>query len=141
MKIRLATPFDEAQIIQIVKPQISPAFHWPEEQMRSELVMAQCWVLEEESQICAFVCLRDMVEAWEISVLATRQESQKQGLMKALLAEMIHLFGSRRQLWLEVHEKNLSACKLYEKLGFKEQGQRGGYYADGSSAILYTYFC
>lgn len=140
MLIRSYLPTDEKQVLEIVKPQISTAFFWPDDQLRGELVISRTQVLEIPGQIAAFVCLRDAVDAWEISVLGTHPNHQKQGHMEKLLRQVIQQFGSQRQLWLEVHEKNLKACNLYEKLGFKRQGARGGYYKDGSAALLYTRF-
>lgn len=138
MLIRKATPHDESQILEVAKPQISVAFHWPPEVLRSELLTTECWLLEDNHRVLAFLCLRDLVDAWEISVVGTHPQFQRRGLMEQLLKSVIADRGSQRQLWLEVHEHNLKACNLYEKLGFKKSGTRGGYYKDGSAAVLYT---
>lgn len=138
IQIRQAGRYDLHQILEIIPPFFSPGFHWSEELLRSEFFNSKTWVLEKDSLVLAFVCLRDVIDAWEISVLATRAEYQGQGYMEALLKDLIRNFGSKRQLWLEVHEKNLPAQKLYEKLGFQHNGNRGGYYKDGSAARLYS---
>lgn len=138
MHIRKAMDSDLEQILKIISPFVSPGFHWPEDLFRSEFATTETWVAEQDSEVRAFICLRDAVEAWEASVLATRQDCHGQGVMEFLLKHVIQRFGERRHIWLEVHEKNVPAQKLYEKLGFVNDGQRGGYYRDGSSALLYS---
>jgi len=138
VQIRQASQYDLHQLLEIIAPFFSPGFHWSEGLFRSEFHNALTWVIEQDSQIQGFVCLRDVVDAWEISVLATRKESQGKGMMTALLRDLIQRYGEKRHLWLEVHETNLGAQKLYEKLGFKHDGNRGGYYKDGSAAMLYS---
>jgi ribosomal-protein-alanine N-acetyltransferase len=137
--VRKATDRDLPDLLQLIKPFRSPAFNWSEELFRSEFSNVQTWVLEKDHQdIVAFACLRDAVDAWEISILATHQDYHGQGCMQALLEDLVRKFGGERHFWLEVHEKNVAAQKLYEKMGFQHDGHRGGYYSDGSSALLYS---
>ncbi len=138
LEIRRGRPEDYPFLVSMVKPMISPGFHWPEENLLSELTFADSLVAVKNSEIVGFICVRDMSEAYEVSVLATKPECQGQGIMGAMFDHLIAEYGSRRQLWLEVHEKNLTARKLYEKKGFKAEGKRGGYYRDGSAAFLFT---
>jgi ribosomal-protein-alanine N-acetyltransferase len=135
-KVRPSRPGDLAEILELIRPFESPAFHWPEDIFRSEFASSQTWVLEEDHEIRAIACLRNAVEAWEISVVATKQEYQGQGLAAGLLKWLLDHLGQERQFWLEVHETNLAAQKLYRKLGFRNEGRRGGYYRDGSAALL-----
>jgi ribosomal-protein-alanine N-acetyltransferase len=137
-QIRLAQKDDLPALLAIIHPFQSPGFNWSEDNFRSEFASAETWVLTNESEILAFVCFRDAVDAWEISILATRKDVCRQGLMETLLISLIERNGSQRQFWLEVHEHNKSAQKLYEKLGFRNDGRRGGYYSDGSAALLYS---
>lgn len=139
VEVRLAIKEDLPQLLALIRPFRSPAFNWDEASFRSEFANAETWVLVNETEILSFVCMRDVGDAWEISILATRQQSQKQGWMEALLRNLMDRNGSERQFWLEVHEKNQSAQKLYEKLGFRNDGRRGGYYSDGSAALLYSF--
>ncbi len=137
-KIRLASSRDLPQLLDLIRPYRSPAFNWGEDVFRQEFASSQTWVMERDSEIVAFACLRDAVDAWEISVLATHSESRGKGLMEALLKSLIERYGGERHIWLEVHEKNQAAQKLYEKLGFQLDAKRGGYYSDGSAALLYS---
>lgn len=137
-QIRLATASDLSQILDILPPYRSPGFNWDENIFRAEFSQTHTWVIEESGKIRAFLCLRDAIEAWEVSVLATRWDSRGQGFMMRLFESLIERYNKERHFWLEVHENNISAQKLYEKLGFRAEGHRGGYYSDGSAAILYT---
>ena len=138
--IRLASSMDENALLEIIEPLQAPAFFWPADMFRAELVQTKTWILEQNGKPLAFVCVRDVSEAYEISVLATGVSQQGKGVMRRLLQQVIEELGGKRHLWLEVHENNLNARKLYEKLGFVHTGTRGGYYRDGSAALLYTRF-
>jgi len=137
-RIRLANSKDIPSLLKLIQPFRSPAFNWSEELYRQEFSHAQTWVLERDGAIAAFVCLRDAVEAWEISILATHEDFQRQGLMRDLLVDLISQFGHHRHLWLEVHESNIKAQALYKSLGFRLDGRRGGYYSDGTAALLFS---
>ncbi len=136
--VRRAKGSDLASLLEIIEPFVSPAFNWTEALFCAEFDYADTWVLEVDSDIQAFCCLRDAVDAWEISVLATKKSCQGQLLMQTLLREIFRQNGRERHYWLEVHEANVGAQKLYEKLGFQRDGARGGYYSDGSAAFLYS---
>ena len=58
--------------------------------------------------------------------------------MEQLLSELIAQQPAETELWLEVHEANGPARKLYEKVCFVEVGKRPRYYADGGTAVLYN---
>jgi ribosomal-protein-alanine N-acetyltransferase len=90
-------------------------------------------------EILAFVLYRDVGEALEISFLATARNHLGKGYMAELLSSWLKQKPESKAIWLEVHEKNVPARKLYEKLGFRESGKRPRYYADGGAAVLYNY--
>ena len=115
---------------------------WSEQQLESVLATGhgQALLLEPESGVIqAFVIYQDTGEAWDISVLATCPSVQKKGRMQELLKAVLENKTSDRKIWLEVHEHNMAARNLYEKLGFTVQGRRAKYYRDGSDAILYEF--
>jgi ribosomal-protein-alanine N-acetyltransferase len=88
--------------------------------------------------LAAFILFRSSVGNSEITYLATRIDAVQNGLMSALLKHMAAHRSKGEEIWLEVHSGNLSARKLYGKIGFKTVGERPRYYADGASAILFT---
>lgn len=137
-QIRRANFSDENQILEIVAPLRTPAFNWSIDAFLSEFQQTQTLVLTEGAMILAFACFRDVGAAWEISVLATRKEFQGKGVMKELFGHIFNTYGHERELWLEVHENNLAARNLYQKLGFVAGALRRSYYSDGAAAILFT---
>ncbi|KHD87780.1 MAG: peptide N-acetyltransferase [Bdellovibrio sp. ArHS] len=113
-------------------------FYWPPDLLGAELATAEAVGVFEGEALAGFILYRELPDAWEISLVASHPRFRRQGYMERLFTYVIAAKGQERQLWLEVHEENLSAQKLYEKLGFKEVRRRPRYYADSGTAILYT---
>ncbi len=113
-------------------------FFWPEEMLGPELMSAEAVGVFQGSQLVGFVLYRDNSQIWEISLVASHPRFRRQGYVQELLRYLIGAKGQEREIWLEVHEKNLKAQNLYEKLGFRRTGQRPRYYKDGAMAILYS---
>ncbi|MES2962492.1 MAG: GNAT family N-acetyltransferase [Bdellovibrionota bacterium] len=114
---------------------------WTQAQVENECVHGG-WVLELEDAaqpIMAFIFVWDIGSAWEISFLATDPAARGQGLMRRLIEYVKSIRPADKPLWLEVHEKNEPARKLYEKAGFNEVGRRAEYYSDGGTAVLYNF--
>ncbi len=118
-------------------------FNWTRQKMLTELEQADSiCLLEQNAQVLAFIVLRQLPDAWEISALAVDPRFVGQGCMSGLLMDVIQRFtrgDNGKDLWLEVHAENLPARKLYQKLGLVEVGIRLRYYSDGGSAVLYSY--
>lgn len=55
--------------------------------------------------------------------------------LRTLLDTNCHI----KQWWLEVHEKNQGAIRLYERVGFHINAKRKKYYPDGGNALIYVY--
>ncbi|QDK45140.1 peptide N-acetyltransferase [Bdellovibrio sp. ZAP7] len=115
-----------------------PQFYWPPEMLGAEMATAEAVGIFEGEDLAGFVLYREVPDAWEISLVATHPRFQRRGLMEILIRHLIAAKGQGRELWLEVHESNESAQKLYEKLGFKLTGRRPRYYKDGATALLYS---
>ena len=145
--LRRSERSDLPQLLLLLAPLRSTAFNWSEKSFRGEFEYSQTWVYQEVGQqvgqvadelakIKALICLRDATDAWEISIVATAVQFQKKGVMEAMMKALMERLGGERHLWLEVHEDNVIAQKLYQKLGFETNHRRGGYYSDGSAAIV-----
>lgn len=89
-------------------------------------------------QIAAFAVIQRIDPVAEILFLITLPPFERQGLMKALLRDIGQSISKDGQLWLEVHEKNEAAIRLYESIGMKRVGKRPRYYRDGATAYLYS---
>lgn len=128
------------QILKLVAEiPVSAEFYWPQDHLLDELESTRGIGLWKKQQLCTFVLWRDLYDAHEISVLATTPQMRGQGYMSRLMREALTAHSQKSQWWLEVHEKNLTAQKLYLKLGFIESGRRQNYYRDGGTALLYTF--
>ena len=71
----------------------------------------------------------------EIGNLLTWPEFRKKGFMERLFNTLFKMHP-QALYWLDVHEQNKSAQKLYQKLGFSINGRRKSYYRDGGDSLL-----
>jgi len=85
-----------------------------------------------------FVLTRFAADEAEILTIAVETALRRRGVARTLLAaHMARLPGlGARRLFLEVERENAAALALYGKFGFREVGQRKGYYRkkDGTAA-------
>lgn len=116
-----------------------PQFYWPADMLGAEMATAEGVGIFEGESLAGFVLFREVPGAWEISLVASNPEFRRKGYMEKLIQHLIDSKGQGRELWLEVHEANVSAQNLYEKLGFRLSGRRPRYYKDGGTALLYSY--
>lgn len=137
--IRKLIPSEYSKIFSWVEELSSAQFNWTSESLLAEFLSGSVYGFFRDEQVLAFVCVRELIDHDEFTVLATCLESRGQGFMWELLLNTLGQIGPRKQVWLEVHESNQSARYLYEKLGFRETGKRPKYYSDGGAAILYTW--
>lgn len=88
------------------------------------------FVAEEEGQIlgyCGFLYVLDEAEIPNVCVKASaRQKGVGKKMMTVLLEEAKRL--GMAVLYLEVRESNAAARRLYESLGFEENGIRKNFY-------------
>lgn len=141
--IQAITPADAPEIERILSAlylhatlPIGPK--WSAAQIEEEC-RGKGWTLRDKfGRLRAFIMMRDVVDAWEITFLATAIDGQRSGFMRRLLSYSLANRPKDRALWLEVHEANYAARQLYEGAGFREVGRRPKYYGDGGAAILYN---
>lgn len=97
---------------------------------------------DEGGRIAGYIGLRAVLDEGEIGNLAVEPQSRRAGIGKALLLSVLEFAvkANLRAIFLEVRPSNRAASALYLACGFREYGQRKGYYADtGESALLYTW--
>ncbi|MGE0634629.1 MAG: GNAT family N-acetyltransferase [Pseudobdellovibrionaceae bacterium] len=143
-----AVDFAKAKsLMQVLYSPGNPGFNWPPEAFQNEWMSTQQrGVAGSSSELCSLLCFRMSQAAWEISIVATNPLFQKQGCAEFLLSSFLEEFRNApepfvkhdSEVWLEVHEQNIKAIRLYEKMGFSKVGRRPRYYTDGSAAILCT---
>lgn len=115
--------------------------NWTDQQFAAELKDQESLVSNDEAgNPQAFILYRKTPLAFEISYLATHPDLKRAGQMRGLLEQLAtNARALGLQIWLEVHESNTPAIRLYETFGFKATAKRPKYYSDGGSAILYNY--
>lgn len=106
---------------------------WSVHKLRDAVQLNQVWVYSDSSALI----VRETPVGFEIDLIMTMGGKQKRGLASALLVEWINSLENC-EVWLEFHEANIIARKLYEKHGFRQVGIRKNYYPDGGSAVLCT---
>lgn len=117
---------------------LTAQFYWPLDLLGAEMATAEAVGLFVEEQLVCFILYRELENAWDISLVASHPQFRRRGYVEQLFKHLIAAKGQDQELWLEVHEENVPAQKLYEKLGFREVRRRPRYYKDGATAILYS---
>ena len=97
-------------------------------------------LLVEDNQICGFVGYSKVMDEVEITNIAVAVSEQGKGyarhLLHLLIAEQIK---DSLHVFLEVRLSNEAARKLYESLGFVENGIRKNFYsAPKEDAVIMT---
>jgi [ribosomal protein S18]-alanine N-acetyltransferase len=83
--------------------------------------------------VLGFILSRLAADEAEILSIAVNASRRGKGLARALLdLHMRRLAGlGTRTIFIEVGKDNIPALKLYRRAGFREVGQRPGYYQQG----------
>jgi ribosomal-protein-alanine N-acetyltransferase len=148
MRIRQLTEQDALAVQGLVQTVVQSQglkaeFYWTPEMILDELSTTEGVGIFKGSQLAGVILYRVLPMAWEISLVATHPQFQRRGLMEILIRHLSDACrqgnSEERELWLEVHERNQGAQNLYEKLGFRQIGQRNRYYKDGGTALLYSW--
>ncbi len=89
-------------------------------------------------RIAGFALIRNVLDESELLTIAVDPKWRGKGLGRALMNAVFAdlMLSPARRMFLEVDEQNLSALRLYQKLGFATISSRKGYYPrpDGSAA-------
>ncbi len=137
-QMAILKPIQYPELLRLAEAfEITPGFSWTSFKIEEELKVSVAWGLWVSETLWAFVLWRETSDAFEIMALGTDPSSRRQGAMGTLLKHLIA--GCQKSIWLEVHEFNLSAIKLYQDLGFQRSGMRKNYYSDGAAAVLMTF--
>ena len=99
------------------------------------------FVVEEKGKILAYCSMQTVLDEGDILNVAVRSDRQKEGIGYFLVDSMLKMAKmiGIHIVHLEVREGNGTARRLYERLGFKEDGLRRDYYTDPTeNAVLMT---
>jgi ribosomal-protein-alanine N-acetyltransferase len=87
-------------------------------------------------ELAGFIVSRMAADEAEILSVAVAARRRSRGVARRLLdLHLRRLAGlGVRAVFLEVEENNAAACRLYHRAGFREVGQRPGYYPGSAGA-------
>lgn len=132
---------DLNQVMEIENDLISPP--WTREGFFTFLLKDEnmFFVVEEKGQILGYCSMQTVLDEGDILNVAVTRDRQKEGIGYFLVDSMLMLAAARgiHIVHLEVRESNGSARRLYQRLGFKEDGFRKNYYTEPvENAVLMT---
>lgn len=132
---------DLDQVMEIENDLISPP--WTREGFFTFLLKDEnmFFVVEEKGQILGYCSMQTVLDEGDILNVAVTRDRQKEGIGYFLVDSMLMLAAARgiHIVHLEVRESNSSARRLYQRLGFKEDGFRKNYYTEPvENAVLMT---
>ena len=94
------------------------------------------WVYLQHANLLGYMFGWIIQGDYHINNIAVKVSARRKGLAKKMIDNII--FSPRiKNVYLEVSRLNESAIRLYEKIGFRENGVRKKYYSNGADAILY----
>lgn len=106
---------------------------WSENVYRQTLMLddtAYLVVCNESGEIVGAAGIRNIVGEGEITNVMVKPEHRNKGIAYEMLTKLLEAGRSigANAFTLEVRRSNISAIKLYEKLGFVSEGIRPGFY-------------
>lgn len=99
------------------------------------------FVVEEKEKILGYCSMMTVLDEGDILNVAVDRQRQREGIGQFLVDSMLRMaeLQEMKQIHLEVRESNGTARRLYERLGFKEDGLRKNYYESPvENAVLMT---
>ena len=98
----------------------------------TENPVSHLWVLLSNGNVVGYVCFWLFDREIQLINIAVHPEKRGMGFGHYLMTKMIETGFSKgsQYIWLEVRISNLTAKRLYQKLGFEEIGRRRGYYRE-----------
>jgi ribosomal-protein-alanine N-acetyltransferase len=127
-------------ISKLLENKESSAFDsWSLHDVKSAILTDTVFGLVNNQDLLGLLVTKGNPDAIEILYVYTRPELRGRGYAEVMIRALMNKLGSLKELWLEVHEQNAPAVRLYERLGFKLVGKRENYYADGARALLFSF--
>lgn len=139
MSIRCMQDSDIAKVNAIELQSLSP---WSIPSLRQELLREHGvqYLLVDCDTIIAWAALQVLGSEAELMKIAVTQEYRRRGVALSFVSDITNILMEKgvKEIFLEVREKNVPACKLYEKIGFKQIGNRKKYYQNPQdNALIY----
>jgi ribosomal-protein-alanine N-acetyltransferase len=112
---------------------------WNRKQFSDELdiTFSITIVAEKKGIICGFAVIWIVTDEIQLHNISVRKDSRRSGIGMALLNYISLLKKNEmKKISIEANEKNLSALKFYEKMGFIRNGIRNKYYGSDSAILM-----
>lgn len=95
------------------------------------------WVCSGRDEIAGFAVFQSVLDEAELLYMLVDRHAQKQGIGQYLLQQSFQRLRARGvgRCFLEVRQHNLSAQRLYRRLGFSIVGQRKAYYPASQTSV------
>ncbi len=132
---------DDLDAIETIERQSMPA-PWSRAMFAGEIAKPTSLCLgafdPDDGRLVGYVVVSRYVEAWHVMNLVVAPDRRRRGVATRLLSEVFARTagGRQRGYTLEVRVSNTAAIRLYERLGFRAQGVRPGYYTDNREDAL-----
>jgi ribosomal-protein-alanine N-acetyltransferase len=142
LTVRDMKPEDLDVIVELERVLFSPP--WSRESFEYELEQpySESYVVVCGDRIVAYFMMWSLLDEMHILNIAVIPEYRRKGIARWLLETFIEKSQQQqmRTVHLEVRDSNVSAVRLYEKIGFKTVGRRRNYYSDPTEdALLMSY--
>jgi [ribosomal protein S18]-alanine N-acetyltransferase len=92
----------------------------------------------QDKQIVGFVAGRRVGTEGEVLNLAVLPQFRRQCVGKSLVEQLLQIFAGQgiSEVFLEVRQSNVAAVTFYRKIGFRQVGERPGYYHSPPESAL-----
>ena len=153
VRLRLAHRSDILQM-RSLEEQADGASHWSATQYESlfesktqDRVLLVAADDTDDAAIYGFIVARCLTDEWEIENVVVSADYRRQGIARSLVRAVADaaIAAKAGSVILEVRASNIPAVRLYESIGFIEEGRRKDYYRNPSEdAFLFRrtlHFC
>ncbi|MDD2233578.1 MAG: ribosomal protein S18-alanine N-acetyltransferase [Desulfitobacteriaceae bacterium] len=130
----------DLKAVYVIEQQSFP-LPWSLESFRNELEnnqFARYFCLMSDGQVVGYMGLWEILNEGHVTNLAVSPEYRCRGYGEFLIGSVMRIISDKgiKRMTLEVRVSNLTARKLYERLGFVAVGVRKGYYNDNHEDAL-----
>jgi len=110
---------------------------WSRKSFEIELFKDNCdfLVYDIDGDIAGYIVFWYILDEAELAVVAVADGFRRQGIAGRLLTYCVEKNKNINVIYLEVEKTNVSAVKLYEKKGFRTNGEIKDYYGEGRHAL------
>ena len=102
---------------------------WSEESFRTAQ-NTRFYVYLLEGEPLGYVGIYSVLDEGYVTNVAVKKDHRKKGIGSALISELLENEKDLSFITLEVRKSNEAAIKLYEKFGFKLEGERKAFYSN-----------